>query len=358
MSGVASPALRAIQLRAAPILPRAWKLRLSRGLGELTSARMQRRLARLVRRPGPIVAGPWLGEVGFELLYWIPFLAWFAERYDVPRERLVVMSRGGTRAWYAHLATRYYDVFDQIDVDRFRTRNERRSTELGEQKQIAMTAFDRELLAPVLSAVGGDETRVLHPSTMFGLFRPFWWGHLDSGWVRRYARFHRLTAPPADILARLPRDYVAVKFYYNEAFPPTARNRTFARDVLYALRAQGPVVSLSTGLALDDHEGWEEEESLAAHGIQGNMSPATNLALQTTIVAGARAWVGTYGGFAYLAPFHGVRATAYYAVEGGFSARHLALAGEAFGQLFPESLLSVRQTPSPLTDAASPEPSS
>ena len=90
---VASPALRAIQLGAAPMLPRSWKLRISRGFGELTSARVHRQLARLIRGRGPIVAGPWLGEVGFELLYWIPFLAWFAERFDVPRERLVVMSR-------------------------------------------------------------------------------------------------------------------------------------------------------------------------------------------------------------------------------------------------------------------------
>src|SRR5262245_9641882 len=100
---LASPALRAIQLGAAPMLPRTWKLRISRGFGELTSARVQRQLARLADGDAPIVAGPWLGEVGFELLYWIPFLSWFSERFNVGRDQLVVLSRGGTRAWYAHL---------------------------------------------------------------------------------------------------------------------------------------------------------------------------------------------------------------------------------------------------------------
>ncbi len=342
MSGVASPALRAVQVSGAPRLPRALKHRISRALGEFTSLRVKGQLARFARGQGPIVAGPWLGEVGFELLYWIPFLAWFAERFEVPRERLVVLSRGGTRDWYTHVASRYYDVFDQIGINDFRTRNQSRSTELGEQKQIAMTSFDRELLKPVLAELGGHEAQVLHPSMMFHLFRTYWWGHTDAGWVRRHARFRQLVAPPqSELLARLPRDYVAVKFYYNDAFPATESNRAFARDVLRRLRERGSVVSLSTGLALDDHQGWEEEESLAAHGIKADLNPATNLALQTLIVANARSWVGTYGGFAYLAPFHRVPATAYYSVEGGFSPRHLSLARDVFAQLSPEPLLSV-----------------
>ena len=330
-------------------------MRISRGLGEWTSARVHGQLARLARGRGPIVAGPWLGEVGFELLYWIPFLAWFAERFEVSRERLIVLSRGGTRDWYAHIASRYYDVFNQVGIDDFRARNERRSAELGEQKQTAMTAFDRELLQPVLSALDGHPGQILHPSTMFRVFRPYWWGHTTVDWVERHARFHALSAPPQEeVLSRLPREYVAVKFYYNDCFPATEHNRAFARDILQALRATGPVVSLSTGLALDDHEGWEEEETLAAYGIRAGLNPATNLALQTQVVANARAWVGTYGGFAYLAPFHGVPSTAYYSIKGGFSARHFALATDVFARLSPESLLSVREAGVPLETGTGP----
>jgi hypothetical protein len=33
-------------------------------------------IKRIVDKPGPILVGPWLSEVGFELLYWIPMLHW------------------------------------------------------------------------------------------------------------------------------------------------------------------------------------------------------------------------------------------------------------------------------------------
>ena len=326
-----------------PIIPRPLKRQIGRGLGELAGLRIERQLARLAAGDAPIVAGPWLGEVGFELLYWAPFLAWFAERFQVEPRRLIVLSRGGTAAWYRPFAATYHDVFDQIGTADFRTRNHARSAELGEQKQIAITQFDRDLLAPVLAANQAAGDRVLHPSAMFRLFRAYWFGHAGAEWVHRHARFRMLASDgDAALLSRLPRDYTAVKFYYNESFPATPANRRFARDVLHRLRDAGSVVSLSTGLALDDHEGWEEEESLAAHGIRADLSPATNLALQTTIVANARAWVGTYGGFAYLAPFHRVPATAYYSID-SFSKKHLALALDVFSRFSPQPLLTLHQ---------------
>ena len=44
---------------------------------------------------GPIVIGPWIGEVGFELLYLIPFLNRALRTYKLEDRRLVVVSRGG-----------------------------------------------------------------------------------------------------------------------------------------------------------------------------------------------------------------------------------------------------------------------
>src|SRR5690606_3605400 len=45
-------------------------------------------LDRIASGRGPIVVGPWTSEVGFELLYWIPFVHWFARSRGIAPSRL------------------------------------------------------------------------------------------------------------------------------------------------------------------------------------------------------------------------------------------------------------------------------
>ena len=72
------------------------------------------------------------------------------------------------------------------------------------------------------------------------------------------------------------------------------------------------------------------------------MDPARNLEIQTAVVAGARAFAGTYGGFSYLAPFHGVPSCACYSDATGFSRKHLQVALEAFTAIGAGDMLHVR----------------
>ena len=41
------------------------------------------RLARIAASGRPILVGPWTGEVGFELMYWAPFVRWFAGHFGI-----------------------------------------------------------------------------------------------------------------------------------------------------------------------------------------------------------------------------------------------------------------------------------
>jgi hypothetical protein len=168
----------------------------------------------------------------------------------------------------------------------------------------------------------GRDVAVLHPSLMYGLFAPYWWGHRGVDWVHRYARFAPLPGPALDV--PLPSGYTAVKFYFNDCFRNTAESRAFVERTIRRLADEGPVVSVSTGIALDDHVTWDPDVA-ALQRIGHLRSPEHDLVIQSAIVAGARRFVGTYGGFAYLAPLCGVPALSYYTEPGAFSTRHLDL---------------------------------
>lgn len=314
------------------LVPRPIRLRAAVQLARLRAARIERELASLAAGAQPIVAGPWFGEVGFELLYWAPFLAWFAERYRVAPERIIVVSRGGVRDWYRPFAGGYRDLFDVLSPEEFRRGHDARVRANGEQKQTQLLPFERDVLGRLdLNA----SERVLHPSLMYRLFRPYWWGHVDERWVHRFTRYRQLRHTP-DTATAVPGlspsgDYAAVKFYFSDSFPATETNRAFVRRALAALAARGPVVSLTTGLDLDDHGG-DLADAPGLEVLPPGIDPRINLAVQSAIVAGATAFAGTYGGFAYLAPFYGVPATAYYDAE-RFSPRHLSMMQSALAML-------------------------
>jgi len=134
-----------------------------------------------------------------------------------------------------------------------------------------------------------------------------------------------------------------VKFYFNDCFSASERNKAFAREVVKNLAQDHAVVSLSTGIDLDDHGRYDIGEA-GTLDLAGATPPSRNLHLQSSIVARATAFVGTYGGFAYLAPFYGVRSLAYYDNPDGFSTAHLRMAHSALARLGTPDLLHARPT--------------
>jgi hypothetical protein len=338
--------------RVRGLVPRPLRRAAASFVADRRAAAVERELSALAREARPIVVGPWLGEVGFELLYWVPFVRAFAERYRIAPERLIVVSRGGAATWYSPFAGGAADALAFMGPDQFRERNDERSDRLGEQKQIAMTPFDEEILEQVRRQQGRD-VAVLHPSLMYRLFAPYWWGHRGMEWVRSRAHYRRLETPPIDL--DLPADFTAVKFYFNDCFPGTPANRAFVERTIRALEREGPVISLSTGMAMDDHAACEPDGT-AMRGIQHLMTPQTNLVVQSAVVAGARRFVGTYGGFSYLAPFYGVNAVAYYSDAGGYSQRHLDVAQDVLAQTPGTGRLEVAAIPAtPIVGATDPQ---
>jgi hypothetical protein len=278
--------------------------------------KIERELAEIARGRGPILLGPWLSEVGFEVLYWIPFLRWFEDRYRIDRDRMIALSRGGVADWYEPVAARYVEIFDHLDPDTFTRRNaERRaSSEGGGQKQTAAGALDNEILADAKQRLGIPDATVCHPSLMYRLFGQFWLGNRALDLVMSHTRHATYAlSRPADL--QLPDKYVAVKFYTGIALPPTEANTRALREIVAAVASRVPVVMLDAGMKTDEHEDYLFRNIPNVFSLQRHVSAANNLGVQTAVVAGAERFIGTCGSLAWLAPMLGVDTIAVYAEE-------------------------------------------
>ena len=74
--------------------------------------------------------------------------------------------------------------------------------------------------------------------------------------------------------------------------------------------------------------------------IADGLTPERNLAVQSAVIAGARAFVGTYGGYSYLAPLYKVPAIAFYS-RPSFKLHHLHAAQRVFSQIGAGSLMPI-----------------
>ena len=277
----------------------------------LRSARLQmeRGLARAGRSGRPVIAGPWLSEIGFELLYWIPLLRKLLRDRGVAPEQATVITRGGVRSWYSGVADGYVDLLDLFEPAEFREAHDARVEEAGDQKQQQVTAFDRGLWR----RAAPDGALCVHPLVMYTRLRYYWDGFAGLDEVERRCEFAPIAAPPPP--DGLPTRYVAVKPYFSDCFPDTPENRAFTTEVLERLAAETDVVVMTTGLEIDDHAEPDLPPHPRIHTLGSLLEPSRNLEIQTAVAAASTSLVATYGGPSYLGPFIGVPSISFFSQD-------------------------------------------
>ena len=283
----------------------------------------------------PVLIGPWTGEVGFELLYWIPFIEWLRARWQLSPDREVIVSRGGVASWYGQSADRYVDILSLFSADEFRA-----AVAEEKRKHRRPGAFDERVTKAVVRHRGLGDIDVLHPGLMFRAFAPYWSDEAGYALIDQFTRPRLLERSAETVRAPLPADYVAVRFYFSECFPATAENRLFARNVVSSLAERTTVVMLNPGFAVDEHADWLPDSRDRIISIGDGLTPERNLAVQSGVIAGARAFVGTYGGYSYLAPLYKVPAVAFYSRQ-SFKLHHLHAAQRAFSQIGAAALMPI-----------------
>ena len=297
---------------------------------------LRRELEKIASGTAPILVGPWTGEVGYELLYWIPFVRWACAEFAIDRRRLIVISRGGVASWYGVPPEQYAEVFDIISPEEFRADA---TAERSSQKQRERNTLDGRIVEVVARRHGCDDGKVLYPGLMFRAFKQFWDDEAGYERVREFTKYALLERPAAGSPPGLPEDYIAVRFYFRRSFPDKPPNRAFAEAVVRRLAQTAPVVVLTSGLRVDDHGEWTmaSDDRIT---ILDSGAPDRNLEVQGAIISGARTFVGTYGGLAYLAPLYGIPSVAFHA-RPAFEMNHLYVAHRAFAEIGAAPLTTV-----------------
>ena len=286
------------------------------------SLRERAYLTYLAHSTKPILVGPWRSEVGFEVLYWLPWLRWFQKHYQIPKERLIVIARGGSGVWYD--AAQHVDLYDYAPLDRLRKAMLRDAQDHGSIKQNRVTVWERKLLAVIADDLGLRRYHLLHPSWMYhGLSG--WWGGTDgANRALRGLAFDAIPVPHPPLSLPLPERFVAVRFYARHTWPLTDELKVWMADLVDRLAKKLPVVVLNSPFHTDDHLDMAFEGPniipLAPH-----LSLTTNLAAQSAVVAKAQAFVGTYGGTMQLAVRLRKPAAGFYASLDGTAYAHVEL---------------------------------
>jgi hypothetical protein len=289
----------------------------------------RRRLAVFRNEPDvPILVGPWIDEVGYELLYWIPFLRSSLRRAGLEPRRVVAVSRGGVAGWYADVAARYVDILDFWDphelVAAHRSREQHQD---GGQRQWSIAPEDEVLIGAVAARLEVDRFHLLHPAWMYRLLAGYLGGPRPASHLLDVGDHSPLgTSYPRPDWLPADEPYLAVKFYTSRVFPRTPENQALVDRTLAQLAERATVVVLHIGTQLDEHV--EFDVTLGGNVVDAreHVAPAReNLARQSAVVAHSDGFVGTYGGFSYLAPLLGVRSRGVFSTT-DFLPTHLATA--------------------------------
>lgn len=270
----------------------------------------------LKRTDWPILMGPWRGEIGFEVLYWIAMLDDLVVRHGIKRERFIPISRGGAAAWYGTPTGLELYAMRSVQDCRVQLRLEHERT--GMMKQVTVSPFDRQILKDAAQTLGlGRAYHVLHPAWMYHTMAPYWTAHRGLDWLSHRTAYRPIPIPSLPDGLRLPDPFVAVRFYARQTFQPSSKLvKRVIPAILEQLTEKYHVVLLDPDLFIDDHvdltKAIKGPRISHVQDYLPDLLPETNLSVLSAIMGRSLGFVGTYGGFAQLALRLGTASVSFY----------------------------------------------
>lgn len=263
--------------------------------------------------------------MGFEALYWLPFLSKLRED-GIDPERLIPVARAGSGVWYE--VPQGLELYAMRTPQALRIANREQVLRTGLLKQTHATRWDREVIRDAAQTLALRHYWTLHPAWMYQLFWPFWSGQSGTDLIQRHSRFTELPPPPLPDGVVLPERFVAVKFYHRYTFPAAPAVEQFVEQTIRQIAKSHPVVLLDWDGHSDDHHNCQVPEIpnvMRSSVLCPHTRPETALAHQSAILARSMGFVGTYGGFAHLALRFRRPVVSYYWEWGGVAFAHRTL---------------------------------
>lgn len=282
----------------------------------------------LAASKAPILAGCWRSEVGFEALYWIPFLNRFRKHYRIDDNRLIAIGRGGSASWYRMAGQG--DVYEHAPLEMVRAIATQQALTSGSIKQLRREGWESHVCALAAKSVGIHRYHVLSPWWMYQLLAPFWEGRESVNWLDRWLLHEqRMQAPSLNpqIRKQLPSQYIAMRWYVRATWPLREDLVLWTRKLVEATAQHVPVVMIGSGFHADDHADINLGPIPNVYQLK-DIAPQTatdNLAIQSAVIQQAQGYVGTYGGMSQLAMRLGIPTVALYHEFGQTSPAHLYL---------------------------------
>ena len=316
----------------------------------------------LHRSSKPILVGPFKSEVGFEALYWIPFV----QSLGIDPARLIPVSRGGTALWYG--TTQGVEIYDLRDPKDVRIENMLQHAKTGLLKQVSYTPFDHALIKDAAKAAGLTDYHVLHPKWMYRMFTPFWTGQQGFDWAldrlttrgmhegQPVRSLNPITPPQLPETLKLPPQFCVARFYARATFPLSDVTVQCATECLKQIARSQPIVLLNPGVHADEHLDIPVKDIPNVVKLKDllTIEPRTNLAIQSAVLARSQGFVGTYGGVAQLALRMGKPSVSFFLNWQGTALAHKQLS-ECLSLQTGVSFLTLKLTDIPLLKAVTPD---